>query len=753
MDVCCEDELSKSILRDRFARAGLSQKDSNYKFLNELRDTLGQYIKMSNIVLINYIVEGIAGKQALAKSVELNRDALVGADDMLLKAMFGKMIKKAGRFLRKWLSKPPKPLGKIRTIYDPAKEDLTDQEWNNIDDIIFSYIRDEQVPAATEMLTEAYRSGMQTGQITAGGRSEGSVSKKTFDQMKHWQAEHADAKTLKQQGLSDDWAYAAVWARDNAAKQLAVYNDDGERDGHAYNAITRMFREQIRTALENQEDASQLRSRLIFPETWTDIDGYTKHLSEILTNDEMKEYTVAHLNRDWDRFAFNEVQSAFDQGKLVRWSKFDVAYTEMARIRNRGKSCPFCEANRGTICRLFPSEQEFIKSDYYGGSDKVVGDKRASVAVWPGKNNVGRSFASWWVCAPAHPYCFSNDTEVLTNEGWKLFQDVQYGDLIFSLNHQTEALEFVAFNKKIEYNYSGRMIHLKARGYDSLVTTNHRIPVTIRRGRFRIKTKEIQEADYLLDASKFTIPRTGLWPSSSDYGEDLENSKRLAKLYAWYLSEGTRAGGSGFYISQENQENIRIIQDLLDEMNLDNKLHKSPGVYVNTCALTRRILRDCPGKSHEKMVPQFIKDGSREVIEAFLYTYCLGDGTRRIRNCFGYVSREVVYYTSSKRMMADLCELILKAGRAVHTSITNPKGKIIKHHNGEFAINHDVYCITESRSKNVLFCPENASSISIETYNGTVHCLSLEKNHILLTRRNGVVCWSGNCNDSMILVG
>ena len=104
-------------------------------------------------------------------------------------------------------------------------------------------------------------------------------------------------------------------------------------------------------------------------------------------------------------------------------------------------------------------------------------------------------------------------------------------------------------------------------------------------------------------------------------------------------------------------------------------------------------------------------------------------------------------------MMADLCELVLKAGRAVHTSIGSPKGTISVFKNGIFASNRDVYTIRESRSKHVLFAPQNRSEMKIVNYDDMVYCLELEKNHIMLTRRNGVVCWTGNCRDDYVLVG
>ena len=44
---------------------------------------------------------------------------------------------------------------------------------------------------------------------------------------------------------------------------------------------------------------------------------------------------------------------------------------------------------------------------------------------------------------PLHPNCYSDDTEVLTDHGWKLFKDVIESDLIFSMNPDTLETEYI----------------------------------------------------------------------------------------------------------------------------------------------------------------------------------------------------------------------------------------------------------------------------------------------------------------------
>ena len=75
-----------------------------------------------------------------------------------------------------------------------------------------------------------------------------------------------------------------------------------------------------------------------------------------------------------------------------------------------------------------------------------------------------------------HPACYSNDSEVLTEEGWKLFDSVQYNDLILSLNPKTKETEWVMIEDMQCYEYKGDLIRFYGEDIDCLVTPEHRMP-------------------------------------------------------------------------------------------------------------------------------------------------------------------------------------------------------------------------------------------------------------------------------------
>ncbi len=71
-------------------------------------------------------------------------------------------------------------------------------------------------------------------------------------------------------------------------------------------------------------------------------------------------------------------------------------------------------------------------------------------------------------------WCYSNDTEVLTHRGWKLFKDLTEIDKVAQW-HQDGTIDFTVPTKLTKQPYTGKMIHIKSCGTDLLVTPSHRM--------------------------------------------------------------------------------------------------------------------------------------------------------------------------------------------------------------------------------------------------------------------------------------
>lgn len=402
-------EKSKQV-RDRFQRAGHLDKDTNYKFIDEQIQAISRYVKMAHIALVNHIVDGMASNKAQKAEVQksiftVNADSLINEDDsLLLTKGFLDKIKKISRRLRAKFSRVPAPDKEVKVLYDP-EENVTPKEFNHIDDIIWHYLRDHVNDKVIESVQAAAQSGVLAGEIESQGTKPKQVASMDYDSL----IEEAE-KIKSETGLSNDMAYAAQWAKDHAAEWIAVYDENGERSGAEYERISRLFRDHIQYSIENGESLGQLKSRLIFPVKWDDVKRHQEDLSESLSPEELRLYSVAHLNRDFERLAFTEMQFAVNNGRLVRWSRLGSVKVSFNSMGSNKNPCDFCLEHRGAVLMLFNSESDMMAHPAYTGGDK--GDELnpeladgAMYGVWAGKNNVGRSQSDWWLCAPAHPHC------------------------------------------------------------------------------------------------------------------------------------------------------------------------------------------------------------------------------------------------------------------------------------------------------------------------------------------------------------
>lgn len=180
------------------------------------------------------------------------------------------------------------------------------------------------------------------------------------------------------------------------------------------------------------------------------------------------------LNKNWDRIVDTEGVNIFNAEFIAEEKKDTEEGEPLYFIRREfmdDKTCSFCEqANNPVIARWSETPLQ----------DENIGDPVASIALWEGKTNYGRLRSDWWWSeGPVHPNCFSDDTEVLTDNGWKYFKDVLAGDKIMSINPDSitfdkkPEMECVRHNGLITYLEREEMIHFESRECDIIVTLDH----------------------------------------------------------------------------------------------------------------------------------------------------------------------------------------------------------------------------------------------------------------------------------------
>lgn len=343
------------------------------------------------------------------------------------------------------------------------------------------------------------------------------------------------------------------------------------------------------------------------------------------------------------------------------------------------------------------------------------------------------------------PNCYSEDTEILTEKGWKTFGKLNVDDKVATFDPNTGEIEFEKPKEIYWKRYKGKMIHFKNRFLDLLVTTNHKMLVQQRKGKRKTSVVEARN----LTGERY-IQQGGKWKGKDlksfilpeyDYkfNRKLErvviNFKDWVRFLGLYLSEGyvskQKAGGYRVYISQiKSSKYFSKFKEILEKLPFKVKYErKNKKFRINSAQLAKYLERF--GASREKYIPDYIKNATKETILEFLKSFCLGDGDIH--------QGKMRFHSSSKKMIDDIQELIIKAGfNGIVTvdkrcMMLNPINK--KHYHAR-----PVYSIEmRGRTKTCI----RKKHVKKVDYEGYIGCVTVSTGFVLV-RRNYKVAVCGN---------
>lgn len=322
--------------------------------------------------------------------------------------------------------------------------------------------------------------------------------------------------------------------------------------------------------------------------------------------------------------------------------------------------------------------------------------------------------------------CLSDDTEVLTDSGFKLITDLEEQDKVAVWDSETEDIEFEVPKSRVFYRHKGQMVRIKNSYVDQLVTPNHRV--------------YMKEWDrQTIDGKRVGHWSQWRWKHASDIGkrniklplsgihkpvDNNLNSKKInyARLLGYIWTEGhfTKENNSiSIYQSSVNPvtvQNIRNtlyniskfydikISEITRERTYKDRDYIEYRFYISG-NITKNIRKDLPNK---KLNYDLIFRMSEYEKRAFYHTAMEGDGS--------YTNQ--FYQKDCMEEFQVLCHLIGKRGKP---------GKNI-----DLSI-ADVTDCTVNPYKHV----------HTENYDGNVWCLRVSTGAFVI-RRNGKISITGN---------
>lgn len=400
--------------------------------------------------------------------------------------------------------------------------------------------------------------------------------------------------------------------------------------------------------------------------------------------------------------------------------------------------------------------------------------------------------------------CYSDDTEVLTNKGFKKINDLVYKTTNIELNpNYVNGVEIdengiksiltmkedfevacVNENNEIEYHkpielhmsqYKGEMIHFSGKKVDCLVTPNHKMWAKERiNGNWREYTK-IQASD-LLEKNKH-------WKFKSQVKYNLGNDAKSVfigdkeipielylKALGYIISEGCvyenfKNGryDAKLYLSQltssDCYEDMRQTFDIFADKLNKNILHTTrvdgAGYSANTPKekwearihgkdLTQYLKKEIgvnnSAASKDKHIPRWILDLKPELLKIILNSLMLGDGSESVSK-YGTGSMSYRYSTISKQLADDVYEIVYKLGYVPNICVSTAS-KSDDRIVQEYIV---LWSDTNYGNEPLVYVGEEGGGATTRkvNYDGVVWCFEVPTG-LFITRRNGKITVQGN---------
>jgi hypothetical protein len=356
--------------------------------------------------------------------------------------------------------------------------------------------------------------------------------------------------------------------------------------------------------------------------------------------------------------------------------------------------------------------------------------------------------------------CYDKETEVLTQNGWKLFKDITYNDILTTLNPITKEIEYQKPNDIIKVPYNGDLLYFKNKYTDLLVTPNHNMYCSISN-----KEYKLIRADEISKYYQYKFKKDAIWNGKYIEYFDLPLIKKTTsniiknkilmndwlEFLGYYLSEGSCyfKEKTNSYIVNISQKKIcrkskhkgdvyNKIKNCIIRLGYNYYENENSGFSISNKQLYNYLIQF--GLQHKRFIPSFIKELSPDQINIFIDAYVLGDGVlyKRKDNIF---TKGI--YSCSKIIIDDFQELFLKIGHCGDIKSYTKKGDIKYLKEREIKANYDIYTIfINTYYKQPLFSKQSSEVKKIK-YNDYVYCCEVP-NHILYVRRNGIAMWCGN---------
>jgi hypothetical protein len=362
---------------------------------------------------------------------------------------------------------------------------------------------------------------------------------------------------------------------------------------------------------------------------------------------------------------------------------------------------------------------------------------------------------------------YSSDTEILTNEGFKFFEELNGKERIITKNDDN-ILVYVDLIKVLNQNIEGHLLNFRCTQTDLLVSPDTKMWVQ------KSYLGNVNEWDFInaneMNKSYYTMDRGGIWNHkdkqntiyfpeytskavNKNHGsqpEQIFDSKWFFKFLGLWISKGClHTNKKSIYprnilLRTNNMKKKINVMEILDNLNLKYNFYNATNEFqINNIPLYTFLYENfyqniTTNKRKEVGIPTWIKSSSIENLEYLIQGIFMNVRTSDRKNCITRVF-------ASDKLRHDIIELSLKIN--VGSSINFlKKAMMYTYMNNKRTMTNDVYGISFGKENKFLIRKnENVKMGNLEYYSGNIFNVVLPNHHKIFIMRKGMPCWSGSC--------
>lgn len=352
--------------------------------------------------------------------------------------------------------------------------------------------------------------------------------------------------------------------------------------------------------------------------------------------------------------------------------------------------------------------------------------------------------------------CYDKETQILTEDGWKYFKDLDGSEKVATLNPTNDKLEYHFPKQVVGYQHTGKMYSLQSLRLDLVVTPDHRMWVSSGNKDFKIETAEEmfgKRRRFIssglwdgIERETITFPsvvREHRFSSRNQYTDfdverDVVFSEKTFQMDDWveflgyYISEGYGRRNSEIIIGQSDKDKQAKIVSCIKRLGYEPRIDADCRIVFSDIVIA--IYLEELGKSTEKYIPREFMSLSRRQLKILFDALMLGDG---------HLGKHNAYYTSSARLADDFQELCLKIGLSA-SIYSRPSrdsyidGRLITSDNLQYAVN-----IRMKYQGSIVNSSGFKGTETWVDYDDMVYCVEVP-NGLVYVKRNGKPVWCGN---------